>query len=129
LKHKDSAHARYLCAKVHQELGQFGEAEEQVRAALKQEPENFLATLGLAAMLLRHDDAAALAEAGRLLDRAERLLTPTSEGSQQLDYAATRGVYLGLTGDTDRARGFLKAVLEKDGDHRVAREDLAVLEK
>jgi tetratricopeptide (TPR) repeat protein len=121
LKHKDSARNRLLVAKAYESLNLLSKAQEQVQAALQIEPKDFLATVGKAALLLKQaDNAGALAEAGVVLGRAEKLLAKDAPRDERLDYIAILGVYMGLTGDRAEARRLLRQVLEQDGNHRMA---------
>jgi tetratricopeptide (TPR) repeat protein len=129
LKYKDTAKARFLFAKVYEELGQLTAAEEQLRAGLKGKPDDLYCMLGLAAVLMqRSKENAALAEAGKLLDKAEKALAANDPASLRVDARVLRCVYKGLTGEVDVARDLLKEIARME-DHRVAKAALAVLEK
>jgi Tfp pilus assembly protein PilF len=128
LGHGDRADKRYILAKVYAQLDQLGEAEEQLRAALKLEPKHLQAQVGLAVLFLKRGDDQSLAETGRLLDKAAELVTDATPARQRLDYSATRGIYQALTGHPDEGARMLKAVLQLDGNHRSARPALDVLE-
>src|SRR5581483_3518291 len=77
---------------------QFDRAEEQVRIALGIQPEDVQANLCFAALLLRHTDAAALAEASRRLELVQCRLNEETTTVQHHDAALIRALYLGLTG-------------------------------
>jgi tetratricopeptide (TPR) repeat protein len=121
LRHKDNAHNRFLAAKAYEYLKDYGKAEEQVRLGLKQEPDDLHCRLALAAVLLRHDDDASLAGAGKELDRCEKLLRPSSPAARD-DYLVLRSIFLGLTGEPGKAREMLAGVLQRDKDNKKAGE-------
>jgi tetratricopeptide (TPR) repeat protein len=126
LRHKDNAHNRFLAAKAYEDLKDYGKAEEQVRLGLAQEPDDLHCGLALAALLLRHEDAS-LAQAGKELDRCEKLLRPSSPAAARDDYLVLRGVFLALSGETRKARELLAGLLQRDKDNKKASEAQAAL--
>ena len=127
LRHKDNAHNRFLAAKAYEDLKDYARAEEQVRLGLAQEPDDLHCSLALAAVLLRHDDGASLARAGKELDRCEQLLRPSSPAAARDDYLILRGVFLALSGETRKARELLAGLLQRDKDNKKASEAQAAL--
>jgi tetratricopeptide (TPR) repeat protein len=127
LKHHDSAYGRFLAAKVCEDLGQLDRAEEHVRLGLKQEPEDVRCAVALAALLLKRDDARALEQAGRQLDRVAKLLQTSTVQDSRNDYLITRALYAALTGDAPRARELLRGVLRADKNNEQAQKALAAV--
>jgi tetratricopeptide (TPR) repeat protein len=128
LRYKDSAHNRFLLAKAYELMARYDHAEEQLRVAMKLDCKDLMATLGLAALLLRHShDVGALAEAGGLLDRVAPRLAEVATPEFGLDYLATRGIYVGSKGDTAQASRLFRQVLEQDANHRIASDALRAL--
>jgi tetratricopeptide (TPR) repeat protein len=123
----DSARNRFQLAAAYDMVKQPGKTEEQLRAAVKLDPKYIPATLGLAALLLRSGNAAALVEAKDLLDRTGEFLVKRANRNQQLDYQATLGIYKGLKGDQTEASCLLRHVLEQDKDHEIASEAIRAL--
>jgi tetratricopeptide (TPR) repeat protein len=127
LAQKDCVHNRLVAARAFEDLRDFARAEEHVRAGLKQEPDHLECNLALAALLLRHDDATALAEAGRRLDTVEKLFKDSTAANIRNDYFATRGLFLALSGDLRGARELFLDVLARDSKHRTAHKAIAAL--
>src|SRR5262249_1562138 len=78
---RDCAATRYAHAKVLCGMLLFDQAEEQVRLALKHEPDNPTPTLGLAALMLRRGN---LDLANEHLDRAAKLLEREDRENRRL---------------------------------------------
>jgi tetratricopeptide (TPR) repeat protein len=128
LKRKDIARTRLLLAYTYEKLNRLDQAEEQVQAALKLEPEDFTANLALAVLLLkRSDDVAVLSRAGELLNKAGEIIRESPTPVQWMDYSTTGGIYLALRGSLEEARQQLKRVLEYDLHNEAAREALEAL--
>lgn len=125
LEHKDSARNRFLLAKSYEKLDQYDKAEEQVRIALKQEPEHPHCNVALAALLLRKGVPAA--EVGKQLDRAWQLPKLAESKELEADLLVLRATHDALTGKPWLARLQLKEVLERDKDHKTAKAVLEVL--
>ena len=133
VRRKDSARGRLLLAKAHEKLRQWNDCETEVRAALKRDPDDFNASLSLANLMLkRAGDDTALSDANTWLARAEYILNnkvPPHKRTQQqrIDLTLTRGIYYGLTDETEMARQWVKAVLELDKENKLARDILDAL--
>ncbi len=130
---KDSARARLFSAKAFERLKQWDNAEEQVLAAVKLAPDDFTATLSLAALALKRSrDGSFLPEANNWLARAQELLNklPASQKTRQqfVDLALTRGIYFALNDEIEIARRWVKAVIEQDKDNKFAGEILAAMD-
>lgn len=129
LKHRETVRDRLLLARVYVRSRQFKKAEEQVQAALKREPGDFMANLTLAALLLRRsEDETALQQAGERLIKAGVALNNTRTHVNLPDYLLLRGIYLALTGDLEGARLLLEQVLGYNKADKEAGEALEVLE-
>jgi tetratricopeptide (TPR) repeat protein len=127
LRHKDNAHNRFLAAKTYEYLNDYARAEEQVRLGLAREPDDLHCRLALAALLLRHDEDAAVVQAGKELDRCAKLLQPSSPADARDDYLVLRSVFLALSGDQRQARALLAGLLQRDKDNKKASEAQAAL--
>lgn len=133
VKQKDSARSRILLAKAYEKLKQWDDCEQQIRAALKLDPDDFTANLALADLLLKHShDAAALTDANGWLARAEFLLNKmTAHQRTQLhmvDLTLARGIYFALTDEVETARRWVKAVIDQDKDNKFAQDILNAME-
>jgi tetratricopeptide (TPR) repeat protein len=126
VRYSDTVKTRYLLAKAYENLHQYDRAEEQVRLALKQAPDDARLNLALAALLLKRG---ALAEAGKLLDRAAELTGKKDGEKHRTDYLAIRGVYLALSGDRQGAFRVLSEALEADKLHQQARAALEAMDQ
>lgn len=127
-KRADSVRCRLVQAKAHEKLEQFAQAEAAIQAALKLQPDDFTANLGLAVLLLkRGDDPAMLARAGERLRRTADLIGKSLPPSQLADYGVTLGIYQALFGDPASGVQQFKRVLQYDPDHEGARAALDVL--
>ncbi|HZQ48452.1 MAG TPA: hypothetical protein VFC07_15655, partial [Verrucomicrobiae bacterium] len=133
VKQKDSARSRILLAKAYEKLKQWNECEQQIRLALKLDPDDFTANLALADLLLKHSrDTSALAEANGWLARAEYLLNKmTARQRTQLrlvDLTLARGIYYALTDEVETARRWVKAVIDQDKENKFAQEILNAMD-
>jgi tetratricopeptide (TPR) repeat protein len=136
LLRRDSGQDRLLLAWTQDRLGRGRDAEASAAQAVELMPDDGIANLTLAALLLRDnvggaggDVAALLQRAGGCLDRAERALstgrpTMTAEG---IAYANTRAIYDGLTGDPGGAEKLALQVLESDRNDTQARDILGAV--
>ncbi len=130
----NSARTHLLLAKAHEKLKQWGDAEAEARAAAMDNPGDFTADLSLAALLLKHsgDDASALADADDWLRRAEIALGNTPpllrSREQVIELTLMRGIYFALTDEMDTARKFVKTVIERDRDNKLAQEILSAMD-
>ncbi|MHB8523446.1 MAG: tetratricopeptide repeat protein [Limisphaerales bacterium] len=100
LKYQDTAHNRFYLATIYFANEQYPEAEQQLRTAVKLEPDNVNCNLGLAAALMRQDPEAKFAEAKEWFLKAKTLLRPgggadqTDENRQQsIEYLLTASIY------------------------------------
>ncbi len=127
LKRQDSAKFRYMLVKVFDRLEKAEEAELHVRAGIKAFPDDPTCNLGLAVLLLRRGDPAALKQAAAQLDRVEKLLEKTPGSELHQDCETTRAILIALQGDPERARTRLRKVLEADEEHSGAKKALKIL--
>ena len=114
-------------------MKQWNECEQQIRLALKLDPDDFTANLALADLLLKHSrDTSALAEANGWLARAEYLLNKmTARQRTQLrlvDLTLARGIYYALTDEVETARRWVKAVIDQDKENKFAQEILNAMD-
>ncbi len=127
MKHEDSAHVRFFLAKAYEDLGQFDKAEEEVRAGLKRDPDDFMLKLSLADLLLMRGTGVQLHEARQLLYnmRADQM----SEGNENRwgNYIFSCGIYFGLIGETKTARQWLEDLQKRQPDYFGAKEALQAL--
>jgi tetratricopeptide (TPR) repeat protein len=130
LKHQDSALNHLLLAKAYEMAGQLDEAEEQVEAALKLAPDDFIANFSLAVLLLkRADDAAALREAERRIARAGTALRKQHNPDQDVQFLLVAAIQEALAGDVEGARRLLESVLAYDPSNEDAKAALGALEE
>ena len=135
VRNHDTARSRFTLAKANERVGDLDEAEKQVRTVLERSPKDVLATLGLAAMLLkRKTETAGLAEAGRLLEKAASAVRngePPGEQRDLLerDLLALQGVHRALGGDVEAGKRLLRQVLKMNAEHRIAGKALEALER
>jgi tetratricopeptide (TPR) repeat protein len=133
LKVKDNAHIRMLLAKACEKMKLWTEAERHALAAIKASPNDYGATLSIAALLLRRGQASNVsAEANGWLGRAESLLNslPEQQKTRQqiVDLALTRSIYFALNDDLPTARKWVYLVKDKDKENEVAQEILAAMQ-
>ncbi len=134
VKYQDSARAHLMLAKAHEKLLQWDSCEEESRAAASDDPDNALADLSLAALLLKRsgEDQSNLLEADDWLSRAESVLkrTPADQRNRQqvIDLTLIRGIYFALSDEMDTARKWVQTVIERDQDNQFAREILAAMD-
>jgi tetratricopeptide (TPR) repeat protein len=111
LKQKDSVQGRLTVARVHEKSDELLEAEEQVRAALKLQPNSFTANLALAILLLKADEErSTLAQVGKQLEKMGKLAGKAASPDERTRYALARGIYYSRIGDLARARQVLQRV-------------------
>lgn len=133
VKQKDSARNRILLAKAYEKLKQWDNCEQQIRLALKLDPDDFTANLALADLLLKHsDDASALSDANGWLARAEYLLNKMTVRQRtqlhMVDLTLARGIYFALTDEVETARRWVKAVIDQDKENKFAQDILDAME-
>lgn len=133
---KDSTLNRILYAKVLFKLNRFSQAEEQLRAALKLDPNDFTANVATAAIAVKRGTSLSeLIQAEQPLARAEQVvqgrLDVDRDGARQamIDFCLTKAIYCGLTDRTDMARAYAKHVLTLDSENHDAKEVLAALNR
>ncbi len=130
VKQCDGPRSRLLLAMGHVRLGDFAAAEEQYRAAVKMDPDDFFANLSLATILLkRAGDRESFTEAFAQLQRTVRMLTPGVPAKDKLHLAALVGVAKAINGQADEGRRILERVQFEDPEHEIARDALEVLKK
>jgi tetratricopeptide (TPR) repeat protein len=133
LKQNDTPRAHLLLAKAYEKLKLWDESEAEILIAVKQEPNNFTATLALAALLLKHSgDDSFLPQANTWLGRSEMLLnqTPAPERNLQqvIDLTLTRSIYFALTDEVAAAREFAEAVIKRDQSNKLAQDILSAMD-
>ena len=126
LKYEDTPTQRVTAAKAFGKIDDYKGAQRHISAALKLDPNDFLANLSQAALLLRRDDKAATAQAGAILDKWKDA-PQTKQGDGALDYNLLRGIYLGLNGKADEARELIGAIVEADPENETFAQALAAL--
>jgi tetratricopeptide (TPR) repeat protein len=108
LKHIDSPRNRFLLAKGHEMVNEYHKAEQVLERGLRYSPDDLMCNLGLAALLMRKDDPAALARAGKLLDRAEGPMRARPEERDAMNYAVLRIAFYALTDQLEVARWMIE---------------------
>jgi tetratricopeptide (TPR) repeat protein len=124
VKVADTIRNRYLLAKAHEQLDHYDKVAEQLDLILKREPDNFLATAGKAAMLLRRGDDAKAAEC---LQRAATLANNATEPAQRADLLSLQAIHAVLRGDRKTAALHLGQALKLDENNKNARAVLRAL--
>jgi tetratricopeptide (TPR) repeat protein len=123
VKQHPTARNHVLVAKAYALKKQYDKAEEYVRAAVKLQPEGFLANLSLAALLLKyHTDDASLKEAKKLIEKAAEGCLNTKIGKSDealpddaaIQMAELDAIQSALAGKMDAARGNLQMIRELD---------------
>lgn len=127
-----SSRSRLFLAKTYDAANQMGKAEQQLRLALQQAPDDVTANVALAAVLLRQSqDATKLAEAGRFLAKARALLgEPAETEGDSADRQAcllNTGIYFALAGDLPAARRCGQELLRLNLESKPAKKLLAAL--
>ncbi len=118
VKATDTVRNRYLLAKAHWRLDHLDKADEQLRLILKRDPKNFLASAGMAAVMLRRDDSAT---ADEFLHRAEILATNDIPAEQRADLYSLFAIRALLAHDHDTAELYLKQAFKLDPDNKNAK--------
>ncbi len=132
VKKKDASYRRFVLAKVYDRLPLPDQAEEQIRAVLKKEPENVWGNLALASLLLKcGSNEAALREAGELLSKSYRVLEKEPDTSRnyfsKIHCFLNTAIYYGLSGNVEPARQAVRKILDSDKDNDYAKEILSAL--
>ena len=118
VKAADTIRNRYFLAKAYEQLDQFDKTAEQLDLILKREPDNFLATTGRAAILLRCSDDA---KATEFLQRAAKLANDITEPAQRADLFTLQAISETLIGDRKTAELYLGQALKLDENNKNAR--------
>lgn len=104
------------------------EERASVEAALKLEPQNVLANLALATLLMKEDESEdALARAYASITKATESLGETATNEQLVQQLLAFGFFLTLAGDADNAMQCVEQVLVLDEDHETAAAVLRLL--
>jgi tetratricopeptide (TPR) repeat protein len=127
VKLQNTSRNNLLLAKARWHLGQFAEAEEDARVALKLDSTNQTVQLAMAAALLKHDDATNWEEAGQHLIEARRLMGDSATDDDKKDFRLLYGLYLGLTGQTAEARKWFRESLADDPENEELKKAQAAL--
>jgi tetratricopeptide (TPR) repeat protein len=133
---KDSTLNRLLYAKVLFKLNRLSQADEQLHAALRLDPNDFSANVATAAIAVKRGTSLSeLVQAEQPLSRAEQVvqgrLDVDRDGARQamVDFCLTKAIYCGLTDRTDMARAYANHVLTLDSQNQDAKQVLAALNR
>jgi tetratricopeptide (TPR) repeat protein len=136
IAHKDSVLNRVMYAKILFKVNKLTQADEQVRAALKIDPNDFAANVALAAIAVkRGTNLTELIQAEQPLARAEQAVQSKLEIDREaarqamVDFCLTKAIYCGLTDRTEMARAYAKHVLTLEVDNQDAKDVLAALNR
>ena len=124
VKASDTIRNRYFLAKAYEQLAQFDKTAEQLDVILKREPDNFLATTGRAAILLRCSDDA---KAAMFLQRAATRANDTTDLAQRADLITLQAIHSALSNDRKTAERYLGQALKLDENNKNARAVLSEL--
>lgn len=115
LVREDDTEIRYILAKAHESLGRYDRVREDLEAALRLSPDDFLAQLGMGALLLRaSDDAGDRGFALRHIERAARVKGEPSDRERWKDLHTLLAIHRALEGEVDEAQRRLREVLAVD---------------
>lgn len=120
----DTVRNRYLLAKAYEQLDELDKTTEQLDIMLTREPDNFLATAGKAAVLLRRGEDTKAAE---FLQRAATRANSTADRTQRADLLSLQAIQAVLRGDRNRAELHLGQALKLDKDNKNARAILRAM--
>jgi tetratricopeptide (TPR) repeat protein len=133
---KDSALNRIMYAKVLFKLNRLPQADDQLKAALRLDPNDFAANVAVAAIAVKRGTSLSeLIQAEQPLARAEQAvqskLDVDRDGARQamIDFCLTKAIYCGLTDRIDMARAYAKHVLTLESDNQDAKDVLAALNR
>ncbi len=138
VRQRDTARNRIALAKTLFRLKRMEQAAGQVKLALQRSPDDFIARLTQAALLLRRSgDADALAEAGRLLrqgiERREDFARKSKDDDQtrytMIDLVLLSAICAALEDDFTTAHLHVKQVLDMNPNHPYAKEIQSALGK
>jgi internalin A len=127
LKSKDNAHNRFLLAKLFADNKQFDFAEEQLRIGLNKDQDDLNCRLGLAAILLRREDAKALKSAEERLDKLEPLLKNNKSKEITNHYGLLRGIAAALNDNREGAKKKFNEIIQIDSENVTAKKALFYL--
>jgi tetratricopeptide (TPR) repeat protein len=128
LQINDCVRNRFLLARACVKFNQTAKGEEQLQVILKQDPNNFLANLSWAAVLLRQgDDAATLGRAHELIGKAIQTALASTNAQEFAEAATTAAIGAGLAGNSEAAKRSVAEALKADPDNKQAAEVSKVL--
>lgn len=129
LKVQESPRTRVLLAKAYESLNQNDSLLETAEQAFRKFPEDPIANLALAAALMRtSSEEASLARAARCLGKAEDKISKNPTRDNIINILYLRGLFFGLTDQTEQARAVLRKILEAEKDNRRAKEALEAID-
>lgn len=130
LRHTDSAHNRIALARLYESQDQLDQAEEEVRAALKLEPEDPEANIALAVLLIkRSTDENSLEKVRDQLNKACELLRRVAPGAFSTEYDLNWCIYMALSGEVEQSIKALQDLVRYDPTNQRARNILTLLAK
>jgi Tfp pilus assembly protein PilF len=128
LQANDCTRNRFLLARGYIKFNQTAKGEEQLQAILKQDPNNFLANLSWAAVLLQQgDDAGSLSRAHELIGKAIQTALASTNAQEFAEAATTAAIGAGLAGNSEAAKRSVAEALKADPDNKQAAEVSKVL--
>jgi tetratricopeptide (TPR) repeat protein len=128
LKSHNTTRNRIAAAKAFDRAGRLEQAQAHLVAALQLEPNDYLANLSAAVVLMkRASDEDSLHSASNLLDRAGRVEGRPATLAEWLEWTSTSAIFYALSGDRDAARREFKRVLEADPKNQTAKDGLALV--
>jgi tetratricopeptide (TPR) repeat protein len=136
LKHKDTPHNRLMAAKLYERQGEFDKALDQARLAAKLDAKDVGCKIAVATMLLKHDDAKSVQQAGEQLAAAEKLLKDAKAedlakeyANLHNDYLLTSGICHALAGKRAEGEKLIRDLLKADAKNEKAQQALAAMGK
>jgi tetratricopeptide (TPR) repeat protein len=127
LKSDPSARNYLVHAKALFKLNQFDKSGQQVKQALRLEPDNVLAHMAVAALMLKRADEESLKDAFVHLNRAKTLMGDSPLAQQAVDLCLLSGFYFALNDKPAMARGLFEQILNYDSNDADAKNALAAL--
>jgi tetratricopeptide (TPR) repeat protein len=125
VKANDSVRSRFLLAKAYGQLKQCDNVAGQLAIILKREPQNFIATAGMAAVELQRGNDP---KADDWLARADKLLTDSVSAEHRADLFSLHSVRALLGGKREGAEFYLGHALTLDPQNKNARDLLRAME-
>jgi tetratricopeptide (TPR) repeat protein len=130
VKQCDTVQGQLILAKAYARLEQFDPAEVHYRRAVNMEPDNFLANLSLATILLkRASNREVPKEALEQLQRAEKLVTDKTPSEEKQHLTAVVGAAKAIAGDVEEAQCILESLLAQNPEQAIAQDALEILRK